>query len=75
VTVFVPFWACYTVHKEAKFVNCLLNDEQKQNYLSVCKDLEDKAKRTVASFLRYPVARDENPVSLWEMDVNGSCFS
>jgi len=56
-------------------VCCLLNDKQKQNYLSVCKGLEDKARRTVTSFLRYPVARDENPVKLWEMDLNGSCFS
>jgi hypothetical protein len=49
-----------------------MNDEQKQNCLSVCKGLEDKAKRTETFFLRYPVARDENPVNLWEMDLNGS---
>lgn len=72
--MFVPFWACYAVHKETKFVYSLLNDEQKQNYISVCKGLEDKAKRTVTPFLRYPVARDENRVNLWEMDLNGSCF-
>jgi hypothetical protein len=75
MTVFVPFWACYTVHAEAKFVYCLLKDEQTQNCLCVFKSLEDKAKRTETSLLGYAVARDENPVNLWEMDLNSSCIS
>ena len=41
--MFVPFWANHPVHTEAEFVPCLLNDEQKQNWLSVYKDMEDKA--------------------------------
>jgi hypothetical protein len=43
--------------------------------ICVFKSLEDKAKRTETSFLGYAVARDENPVNLWEMDLNSSCIS
>jgi hypothetical protein len=57
--MFIPFWACPIVHAEAKFVHCLLNDEQKQNWLSVCKDMEDKA------FLcNVSISKNENPVNL-----------
>ena len=57
--MFVPFWASPTVLAEAKFVLCLLNDEQKQNWLSVCKDMEDKA------FLcNVSISKNENPVNL-----------
>ena len=62
--VFVPFYAYHIVHTEAKFVHCLLNDEEKQKWLSVCKGMEDKAKRTEIFFVRYPVSKDENTVNL-----------
>jgi hypothetical protein len=40
VTMFVPFYAYHTVPTETKFVHSLLNDEEKQNWLSVWKGME-----------------------------------
>jgi hypothetical protein len=39
----------------------LLNDDQKQNRLSVCNDMQDKAKED-GNFLLIPVPKDENAV-------------
>jgi hypothetical protein len=50
----------------AKFVPFLLKDDQEENWLSLCKDLQDQAKndRNFLSevIVTFPFPKDENPV-------------
>jgi hypothetical protein len=48
---------CQTV---TKFVPCLLNEEQKENYVNMCQDLRQKLQRDLG-FLSELITGDETP--------------